>query len=94
MEKLQPVNGNVIIKIMEQKEGKTSGGIIIPETAKEKPTEGNIMAVSADSSDEISVGDRVIFKEYSGTKVTHQDEEFLVIQESEILAKIVEVDSI
>jgi len=94
METLQPVNGNVVIKIIDKSEEKTSGGIIIPEVAKEKPTEGNIIALSADSSEEISVGDRVIFKEYAGTKVTHQGEEFLLIQESEILAKIVEVDSI
>ena len=94
MEKLQPVNGNVAIKVFEPEEEKTKSGIIIPDSAKERPTEGTITALSADSSEEINVGDRVIFKEYSGTKITHQEQEYLLIQESEILAKIVEVDSI
>lgn len=91
---LQPVNGNVLLKYVEKEEEKTSSGIIIPDSAKEKPTDAEVIALSADANDEISVGERVIFKEYSGTKITHDGNEYLLIQQSEILAKYVTVDEI
>lgn len=93
MKKMQPVNGNVLIEMAEEKEA-TSGGIIIPETAKEKPSEGKVISIAADATEQIVVGDVVIFKEYSGTKVEYDGTEYLLIPADEILAKYVDVDEI
>ncbi len=94
MKKIQPVNDYVLIKLEEEPEEKTSGGIIIPDTAKEKPKEGEVVGIAAGASEQISIGDRVIYKEYSGTQITYEGEEYLLIPASDILAKYVEVDSI
>ena len=94
MNKIQPVNGNILIKLDEGAEEQTSSGIIIPDTAKEKPSEGEVIAIAADATEQIAVGDRVIFKEYSGTTVTFDGQEYLLIPAGDILAKYVEVDSI
>ena len=94
MKKIQPVNDYVLIKLEEESEEKTSGGIIIPDTAKEKPKEGEVVGIAAGASEQISIGDRVIYKEYSGTQITYEGEEYLLIPASDILAKYVEVDSI
>ena len=94
MKKIQPVNDYVLIKLEEESEEKTSGGIIIPDTAKEKPKEGEVVGIAAGASEQISIGDRVIYKEYSGTQITYEGEEYLLVPASDILAKYVEVDSI
>jgi len=93
MKKMQPINGNVLLKYAATDE-KTSGGIIIPDTAKEKPKVGEVIAMAPDLSDQIAVGDQVIFKEYAGTKIDYNGEEHLLVQAEELLAKFVEVDSI
>ncbi len=96
MKELQPVNQNVILKIEEEKgEQKTASGIIIPDTVeKEKPKMAEVIALSNIESPEIAVGDTVIYKDFSGTEIEVDDEKFLVIPYSDILAKIVETEEI
>jgi chaperonin GroES len=94
MKRIQPVNNNVLIKLDEKSEEKTPGGIVIPDTAKEKPREGEVVGIATGASDEIAIGDRVIYKEFSGTEIKHEGEKYLLIPASDIYAKYVEVDSI
>lgn len=94
MKKIQPVNSNVLIRIDEPKEEKTGGGIIIPDTAREKRKEGIVEAIAPDAPKTLSVGDRVIYKDMSGTEINFNDVNYLLIQADDILAKIVEVDEI
>lgn len=90
---VQPLGDRVLIKLMEQEE-KTAGGIIVPDTAKEKPHQGKVIAVGKGrllengtvKSLEVKVGDTVLFAKYSGTEVIHEDKEFLILREDEILA--------
>jgi len=89
--KIKPLADRVIIKPAEAEE-KTSGGIILPDTAKEKPIEGTVVAVgpgkTADDGKiikpEVKVGDRVLYGKYSGTEVTIAGEEYLIMRESDI----------
>ncbi len=94
MKELQPINQNVLIEIAEEKEQKTSSGIYIPETAKEKKAFGKVVSMSNIENPEISVGETVLYKEYSGTKVEFEGKNYLVIQYADILAKIVETEEI
>ena len=94
MRKIQPINNNLLIKLDEVKEDKTSGGIIIPDTAKEKSQEGEVVAVAPDSDIGVSVADRVIYKSFSGTEITFEGEKYLIVPSDDILAKFVEVDAI
>jgi chaperonin GroES len=94
MRKIQPINNNLLIKLDEVKEDTTAGGIIIPDTAQEKSQEGEIVAVPADSDSSLSVGDRVIYKSFSGTEITFEGKQYLIIPSDDILAKFVEVDAI
>ncbi len=90
---IQPLQDRVLVKPLEQQEVK-KGGIIIPDTAKEKPQEGEIMAAGPGRiSDEgkkiemgIKVGDKVLYGKYSGTEVSVDGGEFLIMRESDILA--------
>ncbi len=90
--KFRPLHDRVLLRRVEQDE-KTAGGIIIPETAKEKPAEGEIVAVGSGSRDEsgkiipldVKAGDRVLFSKWSGTEVTIDGEELLVMKESDIM---------
>ena len=92
---IKPLADRVVVKPMEQEE-KQQGGIIIPDTAKEKPQEGEIVAVgpgkASDSGEKIAMevkkGDRVLYGKYSGTEVTVNNEEYLIMRESDILAII------
>ncbi len=95
MKELVPVNGNVILKVEEEAEKKTAAGIILPDTAKEKPTYGKVIAVDKSDDDiQVSVGDKVIFKKYSGTEIEIDGEKYLILPYSDILAKIVETEEI
>ena len=90
-----PLGERVIVKPIEQ-EQTTRGGIVLPDTAKEKPQEGEVVAVgpgrlSDDGkriSMELSKGDRVVYSKYAGTEYKDGDEEYLILRESDILAKI------
>ena len=91
--KLKPLGGRVIVEPIEQEE-KTAGGIILPETAKEKPQEGKVLAAGPGDRDEdgkriamdVSVGDRVLYAKYSGTEVKMDGKKLLILRESDILA--------
>jgi len=95
MKELQPVNQNVLIEIIENRpEQKTSSGIIIPDSVSEAQNEGKVVAISAVENSEIAVGDRVMFKEHSGTETEFEGKHYLFVQYSDILGKIVETDKI
>ncbi len=91
--KLKPLGDRVVLKLVEQEE-KTRGGILLPDTAKEKPQKGDVLAVGTgkvlDSGEKIpldvKVGDKVIFARYSGTEVKVEGEEYLIVSERDILA--------
>ncbi len=91
--KIQPLQDYVMLEAVEVEEV-TSGGIVIPDTAKKKPAEGTVVAKAADASDEIALGDRVIYKEYSGTEIKLDGETYLLVPTGDILAKYVEADEI
>jgi chaperonin GroES len=92
--KLQPLADRVLVKPVE-KEEKTKSGIYIPDTAKEKPQEGIIMAVGPGKMTDdgkripmdLKVGDRVIYAKYGGTEIKVDEEELMILRESDILAK-------
>lgn len=90
---LKPLADRVVVKVASEEE-KTKGGIILPDTAKEKPHEGEVVAVGPGRrldngtvvEPEVKVGDRVIFAKYGGTEVKIDDEEYLILRESDIYA--------
>jgi len=94
MKELQPINQNVLIELKEEKEQKTTSGIYLPETAKEKKAFGKVASISNIENPEIKAGDTVLYKEYSGTKVEFEGQKFLLIQYADILAKVVETEEI
>jgi len=91
--KIKPLGDRIVIKPMEAEE-KTKGGIILPDTVKEKPVEGTTVAAGPGrkSDDgkivemEVKVGDKVLYGKYSGTEVTIDGEEYLIMRESDIFA--------
>ncbi len=93
--KIRPLHDRIIVKRVEE-EGKTKGGIIIPDTAKEKPMEGKVTAVGKGKILEdgklqaldVKAGDRVLFGKYSGTEVKIEGEEHLIMREDDILGVI------
>ncbi len=91
--KLRPINGRIVVKPFEAKE-KTAGGIYVPDTAKEKLQEGEVIAIAEDAIEEIAIGDRIIYKEFSGTEVKIDDEDYLLLTEDDLLAKYAAMDKI
>jgi chaperonin GroES len=92
--KLKPLHDRVIVEPIEQEE-MTAGGIILPETAKEKPQEGNVLAVGPGGRDEktgsriamdVKAGDKVLFAKYSGTEIKMDGKKLLILRESDLLA--------
>ena len=89
---IRPLQDRVIVKRIEEEE-KTAGGIIIPDTAKEKPQEGEVVAVGKGKSDEdgkvtpldVKVNDRVLFGKYAGTEINLDGEEHIIMREDDIL---------
>lgn len=92
---IQPLGDRVVVQVLEAKE-KTKGGIVLPDTAKEKPQEGKVIAagkgkISNEGKQiplEVKVGDRIIFGKYSGTEIVSDEKEYLIIKEEDILAVI------
>jgi chaperonin GroES len=92
---ITPLHDRVLVRRLEEKET-VKGGIIIPDTAKEKPQEGEVVAVGAGKINDkgerialdVKVGDRVLFGKYSGNDIKVEDEEYMILKEDEILAKI------
>lgn len=93
--KFRPLHDRVVVRRLDSEE-RTKGGIIIPDTAKEKPSEGEVIAVGAGARDEqgkivaldVRVGDRVLFGKWSGTEVKIDGEELLIMKESDIMGVI------
>jgi chaperonin GroES len=95
--KFRPLHDRVVVRRIEA-EDKTTGGIIIPDTAKEKPSQGEIVAVGPGGRDEagrvipidLKVGDRVLFGKWSGTEVKIDNAELLIMKESDIMGVVIE----
>jgi chaperonin GroES len=93
--KIRPLQDRVIVKRIQEEE-KTKGGIIIPDTAKEKPQEGKVVAVGKGKANEdgkvvpldVKVNDRILFGKYSGSEITIDGEEHLIMREEDILGVI------
>jgi chaperonin GroES len=94
MKELQPINQNVLLELEENHEEKTAAGLIIPDTAKEKPVTAKVVAISKLEEPDIAIGDIVVFKQYVGTEIDHEGKKYLIIQYSDLLAKLVETESI
>ena len=92
---LKPLGDRVVIELVQSEE-KTASGIVLPDSAKEKPQEGKIVAVGTGRvlengervAVEVAVGDRIIFSKYAGTELKYEGTEYLVLRESDILAVI------
>jgi len=92
MRKIKPLQDRILVRRLEEKEVK-QGGIIIPDTAKEKPQEGEVVAVGPGKVTEdgerqpmeVKVGDKILFGKYSGSEVKLGDEEFLIMREEDVL---------
>ena len=90
---LKPLGDRVVIRVLE-KEEKTASGIFLPDTAKEKPSQGEVIAVGSGKLQddgtrvamEVSVGDKIIFSKYAGTEVKVEGNEYLIVSERDILA--------
>ena len=89
-----PLHDRVLVRRLEEKEI-AKGGIIIPDTAKEKPQEGEVMAVGAGKIEkgqrvplDVRVGDRILFGKYTGSDIKIDDQEYLILREEEILARL------
>lgn len=87
--KIEPLGARVLVSLLEQ-ERTTPSGLVLPETAQEKPMEGLVEAVGSEEEmmTDLSEGDRVIFAKYSGTEVKVDGKEFLLMNEDDILARI------
>ena len=91
---ITPLHDRVLVRRLEEKET-AKGGIIIPDTAKEKPHEGEVIAVGVGKMEkghrsplDVKVGDRILFGKYTGNDITIDDQEYLILREDEILAKV------
>lgn len=91
--KLRPLGDRIVVEPMEAEE-KTKGGIILPDTAKEKPQEGKVVAVGKGKTDdngklipmEVKVGDKVLYGKYAGTEITIEGKEYMILKEEDVLA--------
>ena len=95
--KIRPLADRVIVKPSEEVESKTAGGIIIPDTAKEKPSRGKVVSVGPGRQDEngkfipmnVKVGDEVLYSKFGGTEIEYSGEKYLIMSEMDIQAVIV-----
>ena len=95
MKELQPLNENVLLDITEDKtEQKTSTGIILPDSAKEKPQYAKVVAIGDIENVGIAVGDTVFYKKFSGTEFEFEGSKYLMVLYADLLAKIVDTEEI
>src|ERR687887_2881839 len=92
---LEPLEDRVVVKALEEETQRTPTGIIIPDTAKEKPQEGEVVAVGPGRFEDgkripmdVAVGDRVIYSKYGGTEVKVEGEDYLILTARDVLAKV------
>ena len=95
--KVSPLADRVVVKPLEESE-QMRGGLYIPDTAKEKPQEGEVVAAGPGRFEkdkrvpmEVKIGDKVLYGKYSGTEITLDNEQYLILRESDVLAKVVGV---
>lgn len=94
---LQPLNDRLIVEALEE-DGSTASGIVLPDSAREKPQRGLVLAVGPGARDEdgkrvvmdVVAGDEIVFAKYGGTEITLGSDEVLILRESDVLAKVVE----
>lgn len=88
---IEPLGARVLVKPME-KENMTASGIVLPETAKEKPQQGTVEAVGSEEEmlTDLAVGERVLFAKYAGSEISMNGTDYLLLEESEILARLKE----
>jgi len=92
---LQPLGDRLIVEVLEE-EATTASGIVLPDTAKEKPQKGKVVAVGDGAINEdgsrrpldVTAGDEVLYSKYGGTEITVEDDELLVLRESDVMAKV------
>ncbi|WP_223703381.1 co-chaperone GroES [Sutcliffiella deserti] len=92
---LKPLGDRIVIELVQSEE-RTASGIVLPDSAKEKPQEGKVVAVGSgrvlDSGErvalEVAVGDGVIFSKYAGTELKYEDKEYLILKETDVLAVV------
>ena len=92
---LQPLGDRLIVEVLEEEE-QTASGIVLPDTAKEKPQRGRVLAVGPGSRDEdgnfvgmeVAEGDEIVFSKYGGTEIKLGNDEYLILRESDVLAKV------
>ena len=97
---LQPLGDRIIVEVLDE-EATTASGIVLPDTAQEKPQRGKVLAVGPGSRDEdgeyikmdVAVGDEVIFSKYGGTEIKVGADDVLILRESDVLAKVVSAGS-
>ncbi len=89
----QPLHDLVMLAPVQAEET-TAGGIVIPDSAKESSWEGIVVAKAADATDEVAIGDRVIYKEYSGTEIIIEGKKYRMVSSADLMAKYVETDAI
>ena len=90
---IEPINGYILVKPFPSRE-KTAGGIYLPDNAQEKLQEGEVIRMAEDATDEVAVGDRVVFREFGGTEVDSDGETYRLLTEDDLLVKYTETDAI
>lgn len=91
--KIKPMNGRVVVKPVEESE-EAAGGVVIPDTAKEKPTEGEVVAVAEDATEEVAAGDRVMYAKFGGTEINADGKDYVLLTADDLLAKYQDTDEI
>jgi len=91
--KLEPIKGRILVKPIKGKE-MTSSGIYLPDISKKKANKGKVIAIAEDSTEEVAIGDSIIYNEFSGTEVKFEGENYILLNEDDLLVKYIELDKI
>jgi len=94
MKELQPLNDNVLLELVQEKEQKTASGIIIPDSAQEQPEYAKVIALGNIENPGVSAGDIVFYKKFTGTEVDFEGKKYLFIPYADLLAKVMETEAI
>lgn len=84
---IEPMGNRVLVRIVDQ-EMTTASGIVLPDTAKEKPEEGIVEAVSEEDETRLHIGDKVLFDKYSGTEIKRNGQTYLILSQDDVLARL------